>query len=165
MRRWILGFCWSLILALGLSAQKHEHGKAELGIAVDGPSLKAEFRAPADTILGFERRPKTEQEKKIVAAALEKLRTQGGALVLIPAEFGCRFVPGKADLHVESGGHADVEAAFEAKCAKPPVKGICDSDFPRPFPNLKELSVQLVSASHQTASTIKQDQGAVRLGP
>lgn len=165
MRRWVLGSAVGFLFACGLSAQKHEHGKAELGVAVDGTLLKAEFRAPADTILGFERRPRTDQEKRIVAAALEKLRTQGTALLLVPAEFGCRFVPGKADLHVENGGHADVEAEFEAKCARPPVKGDLRFGFSKAFPNLKELSVQLVSASHQTASTIKQDQGVVRLGP
>jgi hypothetical protein len=37
------------------AAAAHAHGAAELGVAVDGPTVTLQLRSPLDSLLGFER--------------------------------------------------------------------------------------------------------------
>jgi hypothetical protein len=158
------------LLQLCLPAQhkqhKHEHGKAELAIAVDGLQLEAELEAPAESILGFEHLPRTADEKRKQEAAFARLRNQAGSLILLPAAFGCVFQAGDVHTHDDpNSGHRDVHATFRAVCKQPPKQGEVRFAFSKHFPALKELAVQLVAEQHQTAAKIVNDQGSLRLGP
>ena len=156
----------SVLLACICSAgEKHEHGRAELNIAIEGSGLTAEFDSPADSILGFEHTPRTAQEKKAAAAALEILRTRGGELLLLPVDAGCQFAAGKASLAAEGSGHQDVEASFRATCRKPLKRGDIRFAFGKHFPGIRQLVVQVVGADFQTGATIPDGKGTVRFGP
>jgi hypothetical protein len=47
----------------------HEHGKATLDVALDGGRLELRLSTPAINVLGFERAPRTDAEKKAAADA------------------------------------------------------------------------------------------------
>lgn len=150
---------------ISLAAEKHEHGRAELDVAIEGLSLTAEFHSPADSVLGFEHAPRTAKEKQAASAALETLRARGGDLLLLPADAGCQFQPGKASIASEAGGHQDVEASLRATCRRPLRKGEIRFAFGRHFPGIRQLVVQVVGPDFQTGATITGGNGTIRLGP
>jgi hypothetical protein len=150
---------------ISLAGEKHEHGRAELDVAIEGPSVTAEFRSPADSVLGFEHAPRTTKEKQTVSAALEILRARSGELLLLPADAGCQFQPGKASIASEAGGHQDVEASLRATCRRPLLKGEIRFAFGRHFPEIRQLVVQVVGTGFQTGATITGGNGTIRFGP
>jgi hypothetical protein len=155
----------ALLMCPGVLGQKHEHGKAELDASVEGATFTAEFRAPADAIFGFERTPRSDKERKAVAEAIERLKAKAAELIVLPPEAGCRFAPAKASVHSESNGHQDVEVAYQAQCARPLTAGEIRFAFGRLFPGIRELAVQLVAPNHQTAKTLMNGLGAIRIAP
>ena len=68
-------------------AQSHVHGAVQLEVALDGPTLSIALEAPLDSILGFERAPRTASEKQAAQDALTALR--GNALFAPDAAAGC----------------------------------------------------------------------------
>ena len=44
-------------------AHAHVHGAVQLDVAVDGPTLTLTLEAPLDSVVGFERAPRTAAEK------------------------------------------------------------------------------------------------------
>ena len=62
----------------------HEHGIARLGLAVDGTRLTVDLELPAESVLGFERAPRSAEERATVAEALDRLRTGGARLIAFP---------------------------------------------------------------------------------
>ena len=84
--------------------EAHEHGAANLNIAVEGSNLYIELNSPAANIVGFEHRPKTKKQKAAVADALERLK-EGAALFLLPTESAGRMV--KVDVHTDMDHQAE----------------------------------------------------------
>ena len=62
----------------------HEHGIARLGLAVDGTRLTVDLQLPAESVFGFERAPRSAEERATVAEALDRLRTGGARLIAFP---------------------------------------------------------------------------------
>ncbi|MDE0357688.1 MAG: DUF2796 domain-containing protein [Gammaproteobacteria bacterium] len=62
----------------------HEHGIARLGLAVDGTRLTIDLELPAESVFGFERAPRSAEERTTVAKALDRLRTDGARLIAFP---------------------------------------------------------------------------------
>ena len=62
----------------------HEHGIARLGLAVDGTRLTVDLELPAESVFGFERAPRSAEERATVAEALDRLRTGGARLIAFP---------------------------------------------------------------------------------
>lgn len=69
----------------------HEHGVASLGLAVDGSVVTLDLEVPGDALFGFEHRPRTDEERATVQAALDRLRADGGDLVAFDASLQCSF--------------------------------------------------------------------------
>ena len=67
----------------------HEHGIARLGLAVDGTRLTVDLQLPAESVFGFERAPRSAQERATAAEALDRLRTGGAGLIAFPDGATC----------------------------------------------------------------------------
>ena len=67
----------------------HEHGIARLGLAVDGTRLTIDLELPAESVFGFEHTPSSEEERAIVAEALDRLQTGGARLFVFPEGTTC----------------------------------------------------------------------------
>jgi hypothetical protein len=141
----------------------HDHGAARINIGIEGNTATIEFEAAAHSIVGFERKPKDTAEQKKADAALAALKTRISQIVILPPNLGCRFNPGKAQLHVD-GSHAEVHAEFNVQCAKP-LKG-ADVRFgvTKAYPAIEAVQVQAISDTGQTGATIRQDRGSVKIG-
>ena len=98
------------------TAGAHEHGIARLGLAVDGTRLTVDLELPAESVFGFERAPRSEQERAIAAEAIDRLRTGGARLIAFPDGAICtldsaevRGPEGVEDDHAGEDDHAQEE--------------------------------------------------------
>lgn len=164
----LTGWWVSLALVLGAApalaanapAQAHVHGAVQLDVAVDGPTLTLTLEAPLDSVLGFERAPRTATEKKAVQDALAALRASGPLFTPDPAA-GCVFQSATADSEAlqpgaKAGEHADLDATAEFTCAKPQLLrridlgGLLDR-----FPRIQRLQARIVTAQGQFKQTLQ----------
>src|SRR5690606_10682377 len=91
--------------AAGAAAQHaHEHGVAELRVALEGSTLLVEFESPLANLVGFEHAARSEAEQAAMAGLEKTLRAPQGLFVL-PAAAGCVLkeveleLPGAGDNH------------------------------------------------------------------
>lgn len=108
------GLILALLLATNASAQSkkhkaHVHGAAKINVVIEGKKATFEFIAPGHDVLGFEHEAKTDEDKKKVETALEKLRNSGETLVKFDEKIACVVSNQKAEVVAEgavSGGEA-----------------------------------------------------------
>ena len=69
----------------------HEHGAAEVELALEGSDVLVNFASPLYNLVGFEHAPRDDQDREAVAAALAVLDDPGN-LVLLQAGAACTVV-------------------------------------------------------------------------
>ena len=185
LRRRINGFAFAAALLaaapfLPAEAQQqhaHVHGQIKLDVAVDGPTVVIDMASPLDNIVGFERAPKTDAEKKTVDDAVAQLRAADKLFIIDPAA-NCKLGPvdlrsaalglGKPDAN-EPEGHADLDATFSFNCTNAAAARFIDLNLFSVFKGLRLVDSQIASAQGQFKRQLKRPAGAqatqpVRLG-
>ena len=145
------------------------HGVAEINIAVEGAKATVEFRAPAESLMGFEHEAKSESDKKKHDAALEQLRTKKDQMVVFDPKLGCKSSdmkmaiveekgdhtkaqPGK-DAHKDqkkSAEHREVHGTFSVACDNPLAGTRVKFGVSKVFREIQEIKVQVVGDSGQS---------------
>ena len=156
-----------LLPATVLAAGKaHQHGVLELDIAVEARKLSLQMSSPLDNLVGFERAPRSDAERKRVDAALATLR--GPALFAIDPSAGCKLAQvelSSAVLKLGTAGpakqgratdseHADVDAMFEYECQDATRAAFVDVLLFEAFPGMKQINVQVAAATGQLKRTL-----------
>lgn len=177
-RHWrCLSAAWALFAALApadlpaAQGHAHVHGAASLRVVVDGATLEVALESPLDSLLGFERSPRTEAERAAVRAMAARLRQPATLFTPTPA---ARCVAGSVDIASAAlpaellgnpkpapgtGGatadeHADLDATFRWRCDAPAeLKGM-DVALLQAFPGLRSVKVQVVGPRGQSATTL-----------
>ena len=80
--------------ATAATAKPHQHGAMKLGVAVEGADVTLVVEMPLDGLVGFERAPRTDAERKAAAAALATMR-DGAALFRLDAAAQCTLASAK----------------------------------------------------------------------
>ena len=164
-----------VLVTLAASAQEqhaHVHGLLKLDVAIDGATLTIAIDSPLDTIVGFERAPRTEAEKKAVEQAVAQLRN-AGALFRIDAAAGCKV--GQIDLDAPTIGlgeakaagaeaHADLEASTTFRCTDAAKARFIDVALFEAFKNLRQVDAQIASPEGQFQRTLKRPNGRLAWG-
>lgn len=150
--------------------QAHEHGSATMDVALEGPELAIELVMPLDSLVGFERAPRTQAERQAADAALARLR-DGAALFRLNAEAGCAL----ADVAVKApvleqpaaarSGHADANASYEFRCKAPAALRTVDVRLFDAFARLERVRVQAALPGGQRKATLRRHATVLRLGP
>lgn len=183
----ILGFLTAALLVAGgagLKAQghAHEHGVAEVGVAVDGKTAQIEFTAPGSAIMGFEHEAKTAADKKKMADAFAKFKTNAAAMFLFDAALGCTVTtkqiglaeehdhdhdhdakPAEGHGHDHDHAHADVRALVDVACKQALEGSTLRFAVKRFFPEAETLRVQVVGNSFQTGAELKGNRNSIKL--
>jgi hypothetical protein len=187
----LVGLTIGMSCAVARAAEKrhseaHVHGVAEINIAVEGSKADVEFRAPAESVMGFEHEARSESDKKKRDAALRTVQTKMNQMVLFDPKLSCKFSeaktavveekeersqeqPGKNGRDAKSqsqnktGEHREVRATSSVTCEKPLIGSRVTFGVTRIFPEIHEIKVQVLSDTKQSGATIKKDQGDVRL--
>lgn len=162
-----------LLLTTALPAfagKAHEHGVARLDLAVEERRIVFALQMPLDDLLGFERAPRTDAERRAADAAVAKLRDAGALLQPDPAA-GCRLTA--ADL--QSGalglggaapskdGHDDLDATFEFSCTDARRAGFVETALFAAFPRLQRVEVQVAGARGQSKAVLRRPNGRIPL--
>ncbi len=179
-RRIAVAFSLAAGLPLAASAAPaHTHGQAELRIAVDGGRLEIQLDTPLDSLVGFERAPRTDAERQAVRAAAGKLRAAG--LFVPTSAANCTAAPVKlasaalppdllgeqapAQRNGKPAEHADLEASFAFACANPSeLKGV-ETMLLRSFPGIRKVAVEIAGPRGQSRSVLTPGKSAIAWQP
>ncbi len=152
----------------------HQHGTVTVNLALDGPLLVAELEAPAINVIGFERAPRTADERQIVGNAESWLRSGTRALG-VPASAGCRrtavdftapdwAAKAKADGHNHDHDHdhgsdageqhADYRVRMSFTCSNPAALAWAELWLLQRLRNVEQTQVNLVTATRQQQRTL-----------
>lgn len=157
-----------VLLALAVSCalpawagKAHEHGAARLDVALDGSTLTLVLSTPLDGLLGFERAPRSEAEKRAAEQAVATLRAADKLFAIDPAA-GCTL----ASVTLESAalklgsatparddGHGDLDGEFVFRCQAAPA--FVDAGLFKAFPRLSRLDVQVAAPKGQRKLVLK----------
>ncbi len=161
----------ALALAAASSAQAHkahEHGVVRLDVAIEGGTLGIAAEVPLDNLLGFERAPRTDAERKAAADALARLRAPAG-LFVVDAAAQCRLTGAAVKAPVlEAGakptdGHADLDAEYRFECAQPAQLRTLELGWFDAFPRIQRIEVQLAGPQGQGKTTLRRPARSVKL--
>lgn len=167
VNRLVYGICAMLISALALADQtsglgakkpkrkghKHEHGKSEFRLISSGTELSLEGALPLADLVGFERSPKSEQEKKDLNQALELVKA--GKLIA-PDSSECSITEAKAVVDPDFSdkvSHYEVDIEIAWKCVKPVVQIKLDG-FTH-FKNINSLNLIVLNQGKQASISVK----------
>ena len=159
---------WPALFAVPVIAsaagQAHEHGALKLDIAVEAGKLTLQMESPLDNLVGFERAPRNDAERKRVDAALARLKA-GEALFAIDPAAQCKLASVELESAVLKLGdaakehaddeHADIDAAFEFECQDAAKAAYIDVGLFQAFKGMARIEVQVVTAKGQSKHTLK----------
>jgi len=160
----------ALLTAGAVAAQStaHVHGTLRVDVAVDADSVSLQLEAPLDSLLGFERAPRTDVERR-AADALRGQLMQTTALFGLDAGAGCVAQPATVtsallDGAAKADDHADVQASYLLRCRQPGVLKVIDlNGLMSAFPRVQRLDVQMATPGGQWKQTLKRPQSMLRL--
>jgi len=151
----------------------HVHGQLKLDVAIDGPTVVINMESPLDNIVGFERAPKTDAEKKTAEDAIAQLRAADKLFAIDPAA-NCKLGPvdlrssalglGKPDAS-EPEGHADLDATFSFNCTSAASAKFIDVNLFAAFKGTRQIDSQIASAQGQFKRQLKRPAGAQAAQP
>jgi hypothetical protein len=149
-------------------AGAHIHGHASLALVLDRQALAIEFQTPAHTLYGFERAPRTAEERSRTEAVRRRLENPG-QLFTLDAAAGCALqsrdladlVPGRPGAAAET--HEDVIARYSYACAAPHRLRHIDIAAFDAFPVLERVDIVYLGEGGQRAGTARPQRRRVDL--
>jgi Protein of unknown function (DUF2796) len=169
----LLALCLMLSAPLGAMAQghAHQHGTARMDIAVEAKKITVSLETPLDNLLGFERAPRTEGERRRADEAVTRLRAGDEMFRFDPAG-GCKMARVELTSAVlklgnaaaaPKDGHAELEGEWEFDCADAARARHVDLGL-FGFSQLKRLQVQLALPKAQIKRDLKRPDSRLVLG-
>lgn len=167
------------VTAAEITPEAHEHGTAEIEVAVEGSDVQVNFASPVYNLAGFEHAPRDEEDRKAVAVALALLGDPAN-LVLLHADAACTAVD--IDVHWEAafteedeghhdeedGGehgeqHADATVAVRYTCDHPDRLDSLDITAFESFERMSEVELRAVGPGGAVAESPERDSPRVDL--
>ena len=152
---------------------KHEHGVVHLDVAVEGDTLAIQLESPLDSVLGFERQPRTPAERQSVERMLAMLR--GGAVLFTPDARGqCRFEEAQLESGLIAGAstdsaankseHLDVDVSYRFRCAAASHLSSLSHQLFALFPRIQRIDAQVATPKGQSRQVLKRPDATLSLG-
>lgn len=153
----------------------HVHGLMHLDIAVDKQLLTLQLESPLDSLLGFERRPRTAAERQAADALVKRM---GDAATLFKPDAAAHCVPTKVSLEStalqstapamgkdigKNAEHADLDASYEFTCAHPDRLTVVEVGLFDAFKRLQKIEVQVAGTKLQSSQTLQRPDKVVKL--
>ena len=166
----LVGLAVCCAVGAASAAKVHSHGVMKLGVAVDGSDVTIVVQMPLDSLVGFERAPRTDAERKDAAAALEKMR-DGAALFRLDAAAQCALASAKVvapaleqpGQSAASKEHADLDASYVFQCAQPSRLASLDVLLFDAFKRIDRIDVQAVLPQGQSKAVLRRSARVLRL--
>lgn len=149
-------------------AGPHQHGVVYLDLAQDGPLLTAQLRAPLESLVGFERAPRTAAERQAASQVMEHLR-QPGAVLQPDAAAACEMETAELQAEVlmgraaPQGGHAELHAQYQWRCAHPEQLRVATVQLFDRYQRTKRVVVQVAGPRGQSQATLRPASRTIQL--
>lgn len=147
------------------AGKAHEHGALKLDVAIEGNKLTIAMEAPLDNLLGFERAPRTDAERKAAAGVLARLRSPNQGTPLFALDTAAQCTVGTAEVQapvLEPGAksapkdeHADLDASYVFTCSKPDALRTLDVGLFDAYKRIQRIDVQVAGPKGQSKLTLK----------
>ncbi|MET4025571.1 hypothetical protein ABIE59_001095 [Marinobacter sp. MBR-99] len=154
----------------------HQHGHADLQMAIDNERVDLLLLSPAYNLIGFEHKPRTDEQRQRLndteqwASGTAMINTMAGNCTLVSSAMHVGWNETKDDDHKHdhghshnhshdhdhNSGHADIEITQTLACPNLSASTQFETGLMARFPELENLNVQWVGP---------QGQGATRLSP
>lgn len=124
----------------------HVHGEARLELALDQRGFEIRIWMPMETLVGYERAPRSPDETNAYDNALHHLRSTDG-VVRPSTAAGCsgRLLELiQPDWAAASNGHAEVESAYRFECSEPNKLAAIELTLFDRFSRLRRIEARLV---------------------
>lgn len=170
---------WMLSATMASAAPKaHEHGAVKLDVAIDGATVTIGLEASLDSLLGYERTPRNDKERRAAADLLSRLRAGTG---LFGMDAGAQCSLSKSEVQAPvlepaakdatpatprdkaKDEHADLDASFAYTCVQPQQLRTLDVGLFQAFGRIQRIDVQVVGPKGQSKATLKRPARAVVL--
>jgi Protein of unknown function (DUF2796) len=155
------------------AGKAHEHGVMKLDVAVEGNRVTIAMEAPLDNLLGFERAPRTDAERKAAADVLARLRSPDKGTPLFTLDAAAQCSLSKAEVlapvlepgakPAAQGEHADLDATFEFSCLHPGELRSLDVGLFDAYKRTQRIDVQVAGPKGQSKVTLKRPARTVKL--
>lgn len=141
------------------AAKGHVHGAGTLDVSIEGNKVSLALEVPLDAATGFERAPKTPQEK----AALEeagKVLNNAATLFMMSPTANCTVgsvnvtVPYSGTASPANAEHADLAGSYVFQCANPAALTRIETTLFKQFKRLYRLEARRVGPGGQGASRL-----------
>lgn len=163
----LLAAAFAAFAAPAWAGKAHQHGVAQLDVAVEPGRVTLDLQTPLDGLVGFERAPRTDAERARVEAALAKLR-DAAALFRIDGAAGCTLAKVTLNAPVlgvtpagtaapaapAKGEHADLDGRFEFTCKADARPAFVEVGLFDAFSGMKRIELQLVLPKGQMKATL-----------
>lgn len=159
-----------LTLANPALAGPHEHGVAQMNLAIEGDSLQISIKVPLESLLGYERAPRTDAERAAATALLKRFK-QTQPVLALPAKAQCKeAVPAQVRAPLLEGssgatsGHGDLEAQYSLQCAQAGELREMDVTLFDVSKGIARVRVQAVGPQGQSQSVLRRNKRLLKLG-
>ena len=152
----VLAVVSSSIAPAHAAGHAHVHGVARLDVAIEPTRIVLQLNSPLDNLLGFERAPRTDDERKQAAAVVDRLRKPD--LFQADPAAGCTLKSvslssaalklGNPDPAEEEAGHADIDGTFELACQDATAAKFIDVGLFQ-FARMQRVQIQVVTPRAQ----------------
>lgn len=156
----------------------HEHGVAELTVALEGRMLQVELISPLYNLVGFEHAPADAAQRAALAAAESRLE-DAAAMFALPAAAGCavRQVEiespwpqgGREHAHAHDhaqptrGEHEDMVASYGFECTHPEALRRLELRAFKHFPRLQRVRAEFATPRGQGGGVLTPGAAALAL--
>ncbi len=130
----------------------HVHGQAHFALAVDENIVALELTAPAQSVVGFEKNPTSDEHKATWSSFESKWKEQNSKFIALESSLNCNLSSAKAVLEVE-GEHAEVRAEATYNCAKAPKQNKFELGLVKELPGITKLEIEVLP--NDSASYVK----------
>lgn len=121
-------------------------GVAHLSVTAEGAEVRVDLVSPAATLVGFERTPKTDAERKTLNLAKANLNA-GDGMIRFNTQAGCRLV--EASVKADFGKPAEIKASYRFSCDQPDRLDSAALGLFMGFPALRRVLVQYMTKDGQ----------------
>ncbi|MDO9320215.1 MAG: DUF2796 domain-containing protein [Pseudomonas sp.] len=145
------------------SLAAHEHGAAQLNVALDGNTLELALESPTMNIVGFEHAAVSASDQAAAAKAKQQLQDPLALFSIAPGadcsvtklEVASLVFAAATAATKNASEHSDVDADYALTCNHPEqLQGIDLSELFKRFPATQKIQVQLIGPKGQQGSEL-----------
>lgn len=162
----------SVVLAAS-SGHSHVHGQARLDLTLERNALRLEVELPMESLTGFERAPRNDEERQRLVRALEILRSPG--LFRPSPDAACK--PTQQTLRWSGAGeaavdgtlpghdtHTDLLLTHEFICERPARLSAVETGLFDAFSRLRRVEARIAGPAGVQARSLQRSRRTLELG-